>query len=507
MINDELYVDTVDPILFDAHRSEFLAPMTYTDSHTYIVKYSKKTTYADKISNKGHNRRRLQVEPIRPPDYQSLPTWDTSCQSVWQGYAAMNKGICFAVALEENAPENTKMAYPIIRVDFAIDELGHDIQTVKTLSKEILARPSYTFYPNEHNTKHVGASGYYRKIPQFKGRDRLQEKLEPLLRNFDSINNQITDKFKERGIKANDDVVIMVINEGEVDLFYNFICSCRLHSINVGNVVVFSGSEEIIPIIESSGAMGLYHVGYSAVSRKASMDYLDRIFVDMMWYKAFSIYLILRLKINILFQDVDIVWFRDPFPWFKDYTMNITARTAMTGASKTAFFSDDGQRALRYAPYYSNSGFYYLLANNRSEYFAWSIMTAFDTVQRLGSHQNVLVTRLQEGLSLSHSQLKILPIDDFPTGMLYHHDKAYMDKLYGHQIRPYGFHMCWTQGKTDKLKYLRKASMWYLHEQCSPLEAYLEGGKVFNMASNAKGGVGTKVLEYCCIDRFTKYMP
>ena len=36
-------------------------------------------------------------------------------------------------------------------------------------------------------------------------------------------------------------------------------------------------------MIESTGAIGLYHDGYSYVSRKASADYLDRVFVDMMW--------------------------------------------------------------------------------------------------------------------------------------------------------------------------------------------------------------------------------
>jgi hypothetical protein len=33
---------------------------------------------------------------------------------------------------------------------------------------------------------------------------------------------------------------------------------------------------------------------------------------------------------------------------------------------------------------------------------------------------------------------------------------------------------CWTQGKPDKLNYLRKAKMWYLTETCSPLEALIE---------------------------------
>lgn len=34
-------------------------------------------------------------------------------------------------------------------------------------------------------------------------------------------------------------------------------------------------------------------------------------------------------------------------------------------------------------------------------------------------------------------------------------------------------HRCWTQGKPQKLVYLRKALMWYLKEECSPLEALL----------------------------------
>ena len=53
---------------------------------------------------------------------------------------------------------------------------------------------------------------------------------------------------------------------------------------------------------------------------------------------------------------------------------------------------------------------------------------------------------------------------------------------------PYGFHMCWTQGKPDKLKYLRLASMWYLTPQCSPLENLIEGGKVYAMVQHMSGG-------------------
>jgi hypothetical protein len=187
--------------------------------------------------------------------------------------------------------------------------------------------------------------------------------------------------------------------------------------------------------------MGNYHVGYSHVNKKPSNDYLDRVFVDMMWYKAFSIYLILRKGINVLFQDVDLVWFREPFSYFKNYAKEHEARHKMTGAPIEAFFSDDGQRSLRYAPFYANSGFYYLLATKRSVYFAWSVMTSMDAVQVLGSHQNVLTARLVEEFSITAQHIKLLDLVDFPGGIMYHHDYEYMKRLKNKAVQPYGFHM------------------------------------------------------------------
>ena len=85
-------------------------------------------------------------------------------------------------------------------------------------------------------------------------------------------------------------------------------------------------------MIESTGAMGIYHPGYAAVSRRASDGYMDKTFVDMMWYKAFSVYLLLRLKINVLFQDADLVWFRDPFPYFQQVIKENEEKAKRTGS-------------------------------------------------------------------------------------------------------------------------------------------------------------------------------
>jgi len=272
-----------------------------------------------------------------------------------------------------------------------------------------------------------------------------------------------------------------------VDLFLNFACSCRLHNLSLNNMLVFSGSPEITDLIESTGAIALFHEGYASVSKAASVDYLDRVFVDMMWYKAFSVYLLLRLRINVLFQDVDLVWFRDPFPYFHKKLaedMSVVNTTDGRGSGIKAFFTDDGNRSKRYSPLFFNSGFYYLVASAASEYFSWSIMTAFDAVQVTGSHQNVFTLRLVESFALGPQNAQILSLDDFPNGILYHHNRGYMKLLRQGKVQPYHFHMCWTQGKPDKLKYLRLALMWYLTDTCSPLESLIPKGSVFE--ENAK---------------------
>ena len=188
-------------------------------------------------------------------------------------------------------------------------------------------------------------------------------------------------------------------------------------------------------MVEATGAMAIYHVGFATVSKRASAEYLDRVFVDMMWFKAFSVYLVLNADMNVLFQDVDLVWFRDPLPYFHNYTEKITDETL-------AFFSDDGQRSRRYTPFFANSGFYYLRAEDgRAKYFTWSIMIAMDSIQVLGSHQNVLTQRLLEGIGISMKETKLLSLEEFPTGIMYHHHPEYMQQLSKHEVFPYHFHM------------------------------------------------------------------
>lgn len=209
--------------------------------------------------------------------------------------------------------------------------------------------------------------------------------------------------------------------------------------------------------------MGYYHSEFASASRQSSQIYLDGVFVDMMWYKAFSVWLLLKLQHNVLFQDIDIVWFKDPFPYFHNFIARAQREHLLT---PDAFLSDDGQRStVRYSPFYANSGFYYFLSSEKTLQLAWSIMLTFDVMQSSGSHQNTFTQRLQEAVDLGRLHTQSIHQDDFTNGATYHHRPGYMKLIREQKVLPYMFHMCWTANKTQKLQFFRRAKMWYLKEK------------------------------------------
>ena len=56
------------------------------------------------------------------------------------------------------------------------------------------------------------------------------------------MEEQIKQKLDSNGIGKGDDLIVMVVNEGEIDLFLNFACSCRAAKISMSKVLVFAAS-------------------------------------------------------------------------------------------------------------------------------------------------------------------------------------------------------------------------------------------------------------------------
>lgn len=63
-----------------------------------------------------------------------------------------------------------------------------------------------------------------------------------LLTGTGGIEAQLKEKLDSNGIKKGDDLIVMVVNEGEIDLFLNFACSCRAVNLSMKKVFVFAAS-------------------------------------------------------------------------------------------------------------------------------------------------------------------------------------------------------------------------------------------------------------------------
>ncbi len=181
----------------------------------------------------------------------------------------------------------------------------------------------------------------------------------------------------------------------------------------------------------------------------------------MMFAKVVCVQLINFLGFDLLFQDVDVIWHKNPLEYFHDEN-NPYRNFDM-------YFQDDGAHSTRYAPYSANSGFYYVRSNELTKYFFTSLLYHGDMIIESTSHQQALIQVMTEHASLFGLRVKVLDRESglFPGGWHYHkHNPAFMKSLIKGEIDPIIFHMSWTKNKDDKIKFFQQLGEWYTNDQC-----------------------------------------
>ena len=200
------------------------------------------------------------------------------------------------------------------------------------------------------------------------------------------------------------------------------------------------------------------------IPKGESARYGDTTFGLIMMAKVICVQLVNELGYDMLFQDVDIIWYKDPIKYF---------HSSSAIGNFDVYFQDDGNRQERYAPYSANSGFYFIRNNQRTKLLFRSMMYSGDLIFACRSHQQVLISLLAETNSYAGLNVNILSRDedDFPGGYHYHMRKDYMRQFINGKKDPYIFHMCWTLNKVNKLEYMRQMGMWYLNDECIDVDA------------------------------------
>ncbi len=118
------------------------------------------------------------------------------------------------------------------------------------------------------------------------------------------------------------------------------------------------------------------------------MNYGDEAFTGMMYAKVLSVLLVNSLGYDVLFQDLDVVWYKHPLDFF--------GGEIKAYADRDIILQDDGSRSPRFSPSFANSGFYFVRNNARTRYLFVSMLYSMGLVLESGSHQKVLIALMNE---------------------------------------------------------------------------------------------------------------
>lgn len=270
------------------------------------------------------------------------------------------------------------------------------------------------------------------------------ESLRPLLRQI---------------AKNGQTIIAMVCNFGQSELLMNFACNAKAKGLDTSNIIVFCTDRETQQLADLLQLATFFH-DFGGMPKEAAGEFGDDTFSRLMAAKVYSVHLLSQLGYDVLFQDVDVVWYKNPLTWFHNSTSPFRDFDIL--------FQDDGNHALCYAPYSANTGFYYIRHNERTRHFLNCMLMAGDVIMSTHSHQHALAILLSEHTSTYGLKVKVLERNtpEFPGGFSFHRKKEFMKDLLQGRIEAYIFHMSWTLNKDNKIFFFKQMAEWYLQEHC-----------------------------------------
>jgi hypothetical protein len=294
-------------------------------------------------------------------------------------------------------------------------------------------------------------------------------------------------------VAVNNSIVVLVCNFGQSELLINFICAARSRGIDLKAVLVFATDEETRDLATSLGVSAFYdETNYGSMPKEAAGRYADNTFTSMMLAKVYCVQMISMLGYDLLFQDVDIVWHRNPLDFFHD--------PSNAHAGFDTYFQDDGNHGLFYAPYSANTGFYYVRNNDKTRNFFNSFLMSGDLIFSTHSHQVPLVALLSEHASMYGLTVKIFSRteNDFPGGHAFHRRKDFMKDIISGVEKPYIFHMSWTHNKDNKRKFFEQLGEWRVQDQCVQKKAQeIAGSEDISKADLAPTCCASEPIVHC----------
>jgi len=252
----------------------------------------------------------------------------------------------------------------------------------------------------------------------------------------------------------------MVANYGQAELFVNFVCSAKRRNLDISPVLLFATDQETYQLAMNMGVHVFFHEGiFASIPKQAAHDYHDNLYGRIMMSKVYSVHMVNALGYDLMFQDVDLVWYQNPLDYFQ---------TKIDPAFDMTFQHDGPHHPVRFRPLAANTGVYFVRYNERTEYFFSVFVRMGDLVLADKSHQAALTTLANEHMALWGLRVKVLAEDEllFLSGYHFHANKRAIRNAANGKLEAILYHVNWMNGDM-KRPALIESSNWYVTDQCS----------------------------------------
>lgn len=161
----------------------------------------------------------------------------------------------------------------------------------------------------------MGGTHHY--LPDPKVTRKHWSVLHKYFETIDSVLQELR-PLTEKAAKHNT-LVVMFSNFGQSELIVNFCCSARARNLDLSSVLVFATDEETKELVEGLGLTVFYNkLNFGHLPSTAAGFFGDETFVNLMKAKVMCLQMVSMLGYDILFQDSDVVWYRDPLAYFRN---------------------------------------------------------------------------------------------------------------------------------------------------------------------------------------------
>jgi len=238
--------------------------------------------------------------------------------------------------------------------------------------------------------------------------------------------------------------------------FKNWVLSCEKAGIKVRDkVITFALDSEAKKLANDFGFKS-YELDSRYEKAGGSVKFGDKEFAASMFYKNALIYDMLRIIPDskyLLFQDSDLIWFRDPIPY-------------LTEESKTKGFDMqimyDGPN-YNYKNIYANSGFIFLKSNDVTRAVFETALRNSAFIFASGSHQIPLEKIFEHFILHNIFDMRVLPETEFLNGHLFKFNDSIDPKVpKDWKSSSYCLHYSWSASEEEKFEKINQLGLNFI---------------------------------------------